>query len=229
MLNTAEDNFFGPVSTNFIRRDLLDSAGSDENHDQTMDSTAFSMHYHSLARSDSGDMKTSTRVHLFEEKTPTLSSVPSDNTRNSMQLTLVNKPDFHPNISTSNTSTGSPSNDMSLVGHYHDKYDYGNLLPVMDPLMTEDNNDMHVVSNISVLKSPIKDGKQNENGSDFMDFSYNQDNERSGFISHEEHNEDVSDKRDEMASKPLTPNQSIRRCHFLHYAAVIVSLYIHPH
>ncbi|KAJ0801493.1 hypothetical protein HanPI659440_Chr03g0117861 [Helianthus annuus] len=205
-----EDNFFGPVSTNFIRRDLLDSAGSDENHDQTMDSTAFSMHYHSLARSDSGDMKTSTRVHLFEEKTPTLSSVPSDNTRNSMQLTLVNKPDFHPNISTSNTSAGSPSNDMSLVGHYHDKYDYGNLLPVMDPLMTEDNNDMHVVSNISVLKSPIKDGKQNENGSDFMDFSYNQDNERSGFISHEEHNEVVSDKRDEMASKPLTPNQSIR-------------------
>ncbi|KAI7752311.1 hypothetical protein M8C21_015057 [Ambrosia artemisiifolia] len=202
-----------------------------------MDSSAFSMHFQSLARSDSEDMKTSTRVHLsFEEKTPTPSSVPSD-TRNYMQLTLVNKRDSDPDVSISNTSTGSPSNDMSLVGQYHDKYDYGKLLPVLDPLLAEeDQNDLQVVSHISVLKSPIKDGKQNENGSDVMDFSYNNDNKWQEFISHEDH-EEVSDKRDEMtvaddgykplltrqnefgvlsntsdtqASKPLTPNQSIR-------------------
>ncbi|XP_076891313.1 uncharacterized protein LOC143542656 [Bidens hawaiensis] len=178
-----EDNFFGPVSTNFIRRDLLDSAGSDDNYDQTLDSTAFSMHFQSLARSDS-----------FAEKTPTLNSVPSD-TRNHMQLTLVNKLDSRP------VSAGSPSNDMSLVETYHDKYDYGNLLPVLDPLSAED---------------------QNEKGSDFMDFSYNQDNRRLGVMNHEEHNKDVSVKHNEIlvvadngskpllteASKPPTPNHT---------------------
>lgn len=141
------------------------------------------MHFQSLARSDS-----------FAEKTPTPNSVPSD-TRSHMQLTLVNKVDSRP------TSAGSPSNDMSLVETYHDKYDYGSLLPVLDPLSAED---------------------QNEKGSDFMDFSYNQNNRRPGFMNHEEHNEDVSVKHNEMlavavngskppltgASKPPTPNHT---------------------
>ncbi|KAI3828128.1 hypothetical protein L1987_02225 [Smallanthus sonchifolius] len=233
-----EDNFFGPVSTNFIRRDLSDSATSDDNHDQTMDSTAFSMHFRSLARSDSeGDLNTSTRGRLsFEEKTPTSSSLPS-NTRNSMQLTLVNKPNPQPDVSTSKLSMGFQSSDMSLVGEYHDKYDYGKLSPAMDPLLAEDHDDMHMVSRISVLKSPIKAGKESGNRPDIMDFSYVQDNKMQGITSHEEHKELVSVKHNEMgvaddesklltnkqtafdvlsntsdiqASKSLSPNQPVR-------------------
>lgn len=58
--------------TSFIRQgQLSDSAALDDNHDVTMDSTAFSMHFRSLARSESGvDFKTPTGVNLsFEEKT----------------------------------------------------------------------------------------------------------------------------------------------------------------
>ncbi|XP_021999980.1 uncharacterized protein LOC110897533 isoform X1 [Helianthus annuus] len=196
--NDAEDNFFGPVSANFIRRDLSDSANSDDNHDQTMDSTAFSMHFRSLARSDSEDMKTSTRVPLsFEEKTPTSSSITSG-TRNTMQLTLVNKPNSQPDVSTSKLSAGSQSNDMSLVGEYQNKYDYGKLSPAMDPLLAEDNNDLHSVSHISIPKSPIKAGKQNGNEPDFMDFSYGQDNNIKGITSDGEHIEVDSVKQNEM-------------------------------
>ncbi|KAI3702697.1 hypothetical protein L6452_28447 [Arctium lappa] len=235
-----EDNFFGPVSTSFIRRDFSDSAASDENHDHTMDSTAFSMHFHSIARSDSeGDLKTSTGVHLsFEEKTPTLSSIPS-NTRDSMLLTLAKKPNSQPDVSTSKLSTGSQSNDMSLVGEYHAKYDYGRLSPALDALLAEDHNDSHVISHISVLKSPIRSGEfflaNKENGSDLMDFSYGQDIKMQGSTSHEALNEVVYVNHNEMgvaddgskllpskqipfgvssnasetqASKPLSPNQS---------------------
>ncbi|KAI3708196.1 hypothetical protein L2E82_37336 [Cichorium intybus] len=152
-----EDNFFGPVSAKFIRRDLSDSATSDGNHDQTMDSTSFSMHFNSIARSDSEtDLKTSTGVHLsFEEKTPT----------SSMLLTLDKKPNSQPDVSTSKFNTGSQSNDMSLVGEYHNKYDYGKLSPA---LLSEDHDDLHVVSHI-----PVKTGKQSsakkENGCHLMD------------------------------------------------------------
>ncbi|CAH1428903.1 unnamed protein product [Lactuca virosa] len=164
-----EDNFFGLVSAKFIKRDLSDSVTSNGNHDQTMDSTSFSMHFNSIARSDSeADLKTSTGVdHLsFEEKTPT----------SSMLLTLNKKPNFQPDVSTSKFSIDSQSNDMSLVGEYHNKYDYGKLSisPASDA-----HNDLHVVSHISVLKSPLKDGKQflanKENKSDIMDFSYVED------------------------------------------------------
>lgn len=80
----AEDNFFGPVSPNFIRPGRLsDSAVSDENHDITMDSTAFSMHFRRFVRSDSGiDLKTPTEVS-FDEKTPTQTGL-----GNSMELTV---------------------------------------------------------------------------------------------------------------------------------------------
>ncbi|KAI7728399.1 hypothetical protein M8C21_014143 [Ambrosia artemisiifolia] len=208
-----EDNFFGPVSTSFIRRDFLDSASPDDNHDQTMDSTAFSMHFHSFARSDSEDLRSSTRVPLsFEEKTPTSSSIPSG-TRNTMQLTLVNKPSTQPDVSTSKLSSGSQSNDMSLVGEYHDKYDYGKLSSAMDPLLAEDHTNLHSVSHISVLKSPTKAGKQNGNGPDLMDISYGQDNNIKGITSDGGHKEVVSVKQNEMGvaddGSKLLPNKQI--------------------
>nr|GEY89115.1 hypothetical protein [Tanacetum cinerariifolium] len=125
-----DDNFFGPVSTSFIRRNLSDSAASDDNHEQTMDSTAFSMHFRSIAGSVSdGELVTSTPTG------PTPSSVPS-NTGSSMPLTIGNKPNDRPNVSYSNLSSGTTSNDMSLVGEYHNKYNYGNLSPALNALLT---------------------------------------------------------------------------------------------
>ncbi|KAI3753527.1 hypothetical protein L2E82_25582 [Cichorium intybus] len=177
-----EDNFFGPVSANFIRRDLLDSSASDANHDQTMDSTAFSMHFRSLARSDSEvELKTSTGVHLsFEEKTPTHDSV-TTNTRTPMLMTLAKKQNHQPSISTSKLSTKSESNDMSIVGEYHHKYDYGELSPTFDALMADP-------SNISTLKSPRNLEATKENGTNLMDLSCDEGNHVEG---HELVNEDA--------------------------------------
>ncbi|XP_024966100.1 uncharacterized protein LOC112506323 [Cynara cardunculus var. scolymus] len=188
-----EDNFFGPVSASFIRRDILDSAGSDGNHDQTMDSTAFSMHFRSLARSDSeAELKTSTGVHLsFEEKTPTQDFIPT-NTGTPMRMTLAKKPNYQPSDSTSKSSTCSESNDMSIDGEYHYKYDYGELSPTSDALLAEGNKDLHVIapSNDSILKSPRNTETTKEDGANFMDFSCDKDKE--GNITHDMVNEIVS-------------------------------------
>ncbi|GKB76753.1 hypothetical protein Tco_0943648, partial [Tanacetum coccineum] len=152
----AEDNFFGPVSANFIRRDILDREASDGNHDQTMDSTAFSMHFRSIARSDSEvELKTSTGVHLsFDEKTPNQDSNPTY-TGSKMLMTQAKKPNHQPSVSTSKVRTSSESNDMSIVGEYRYKYDYGELSPTLDPLLAEGNKDLRVIaaSKDTILKS----------------------------------------------------------------------------
>ncbi|CAK9167178.1 unnamed protein product [Ilex paraguariensis] len=153
-----EDNFFGPVSTSFIRPGRLsDSAASDENHDITMDSTAFSMHFRSLARSESGvgDSKTPTVVHLsFEENTPVHTNVGS-----SMVLTGAKKPIFVSSMPVTQVSCGNDSNDMSLVGENPHRYDYDRLSPGLDALLAEGSKDVHTISSshkISASTSPSK-------------------------------------------------------------------------
>ncbi|CAA3011904.1 Hypothetical predicted protein [Olea europaea subsp. europaea] len=138
-----EDNFFGPVSASFIRPGRLsDSAASDDNHDVTMDSTAFSMHFRSLARSESGvDFKTPTGVNLsFEEKTPT-----NENVGSFMKLTLVKKPISESSIPATNVSGSRDSNDMSLVGENPNKYNYEKLSPGLDALLAESRKNLLVV------------------------------------------------------------------------------------
>lgn len=155
----AEDNFFGPVSSSFIKPGRLsDSAASDGNHDITLDSTAFSMHFRSLARSDSGvDLKTPTGVQLsFEEKTPTQSTVPA-NLGSSMALTVA-KPISESSASVDKLSGSRYSNDMSLVGESPQRYDYGRLSPGLDALLAEGSKDLHAVSvsdNIPISESSI--------------------------------------------------------------------------
>ncbi|KAI8552217.1 hypothetical protein RHMOL_Rhmol06G0249000 [Rhododendron molle] len=142
-----EDNFFGPVSASFIQHGRFsDSAASDENHDITLDSTAFSMHFRSLARSDSGgDLKTPMGVHLsFEEKTPTQNTVPA-NIGSSMVLTVA-KPISESSTSVDKLSGCRYSNDMSLVGESPQRYDYGRLSPGLDALLAEGSKDLHAVS-----------------------------------------------------------------------------------
>ncbi|KAL6999851.1 hypothetical protein U1Q18_001007 [Sarracenia purpurea var. burkii] len=156
----AEENFFGPVSTSFIRPGRLsDSAASDENHDITMDSTAFSLHFRSLARSEAGgDLKTPTGVHLsFEEKTPTKNTLPT-NERNSMLVTVVKKPTSVSSTSVDNLSGSIYSADMSLVGENPKKYDYERLSPGLNALLAEGRKDLHTVlgsDNITISKSTI--------------------------------------------------------------------------
>ncbi|XP_020599035.1 uncharacterized protein LOC110038514 [Phalaenopsis equestris] len=52
--SNEDDNFFGPVSTSFINSGRLSESGmaDDNNHDITLDSTAFSLHFRNIAPPD---------------------------------------------------------------------------------------------------------------------------------------------------------------------------------
>ncbi|KAH9745418.1 hypothetical protein KPL70_004067 [Citrus sinensis] len=142
-----EENFFGPVSSSFIRSGRLsDSAASDDNHDITMDSTAFSMHFRSLVRSESGDLKTPTgKTFAFEEKTPTHVSTSSD-PGSFMVLTKPKKPIGQSPVAVGKVTGSRDSNDMSLVGDDSHKYDYGRLSPALEALLAESGENILVDS-----------------------------------------------------------------------------------
>ncbi|KAF2284740.1 hypothetical protein GH714_029774 [Hevea brasiliensis] len=108
---------------------LSDSAASDDNHDITMDSTAFSMHFHSLARSDSGG-------NTLVEKTPSHVSTPSDS-GSFMVLTRAKKLIPQVSLPFEKVSGGRDSNEMSLVGEKPYNYDYGKLSPTLEALLAE--------------------------------------------------------------------------------------------
>ncbi|XP_012089606.1 uncharacterized protein LOC105647985 [Jatropha curcas] len=164
--NEEEDNFFGPVSASFIRRgQLSDSAASDDNHDITMDSTAFSMHYRSLARSDSG-------VNAFEEKTPTRITTPSDS-GSFMVLTKAKKLIPQVSLHAERASGSNDSNHMSLIGENPRNYDYGRLSPTLEALLAAGSKDLHDVSvSDSMDKKSLKRSEVytfNENSSGHVD------------------------------------------------------------
>ncbi|XP_075079553.1 uncharacterized protein LOC107810186 isoform X1 [Nicotiana tabacum] len=177
--NDDEDNFFGPVSPNFIRPGRLsDSAVSDENHDITMDSTAFSMHFRRFVRSDSGiDLKTPTEVS-FDEKTPTQTCL-----GNSMELTMSKKLISQSSMPVANFSGISDSSDMSLIGENSRRYDYGRLPPDLEALLAE-GQEKHadsVSGDTSVLESPAS--KKMEVGSAMMDLGGNGEQEANAIVS----------------------------------------------
>lgn len=115
-----------------------------------MDSTAFSMNFRSLAKSDSGgELLTSTGIHLcFEEKTPTFESVPT-NQGNSMVLTVAKKPHLLSSMPIEKGRSSGDSNDMSLVGENSRRYDYERLSPGLDKLLAETSKDMDASEQIS--------------------------------------------------------------------------------
>ncbi|KAK9284775.1 hypothetical protein L1049_023952 [Liquidambar formosana] len=175
-----EDNFFGPVSSSFIRPGRLsDSVASDDNHDITMDSTAFSMHFRSLARSDSGgDSKTPSGVRLsFEEKTPSQNTTPTS-LGSFMALTDAKKPILPSSTPVDRVSGGGDSNDMSLIGENPQRYDFGRLSPTLDALLAEGSRDLRAVSVSDLINTSESPGYPNkgskvstigENGSGTMD------------------------------------------------------------
>lgn len=142
-----EDDFHGPVSASFIRPDRLsDSGASDDNHDLTMDSTVFSLHYRSLARSDSGDLKTPTRFGLqFGEKTPSQTSSPPAASGSLMVLTKAKKTS-QSEVPADVASGGRDSSDMSIVGDNPKSYDFGRLSPALDAILAEGSKDLSAVS-----------------------------------------------------------------------------------
>uniref|UniRef100_A0A7N0TVN5 Uncharacterized protein n=1 Tax=Kalanchoe fedtschenkoi TaxID=63787 RepID=A0A7N0TVN5_KALFE len=139
-----EDAFFGPVSSEFIRPGRFsDSVASDDNHEITMDSTAFSMHFQSLVRSESGDLKTPSGSRLvFEEKTPTQSGTATA-PGSSMELTSYEKSVPHKLTPADKLGSGKDSNDMSLVEDNPRKYDYASISPILDELMSDENDFLH--------------------------------------------------------------------------------------
>ncbi|TYI55782.1 hypothetical protein E1A91_D11G164700v1 [Gossypium mustelinum] len=157
-----EDNFFGPVSANFIRSGRLsDSAASDDNHDITMDSTTFSMHFRSIARSESGDFDTSTGVPLpSEEKTPFQARTSSD-LESSMVLTKVGKLK-----SPLAVPINGGSNDMSIVGESMHRYDYGRLSPALEALLAKGSEFNAIPASGSVRPKLLTSAVSHGNGND---------------------------------------------------------------
>lgn len=112
-----------------------------------MDTTAFSMHYRSLVRSDSGEEpKTPTAVSLaFEEKTPTRITNPTDS-GSLMEITEPKKLTSQSLVPDGEVRGGADSNDMSIVEKNPNKYDYGRLSPTIDALLAEGSKDLHTES-----------------------------------------------------------------------------------
>ncbi|PUZ60001.1 hypothetical protein GQ55_4G088400 [Panicum hallii var. hallii] len=115
--STDDDNFFGPVSTSFIQTGRPSDAGmsEDDNHDITMDSTMFSMHFRNIDPPD--DCTTNSAASLvtpnMESKGPLKELTVSD-----------------PGRTLSNGRT-----DMSLLTGNPRSYDYGKLSPTLNSMM----------------------------------------------------------------------------------------------
>ncbi|XP_050380826.1 uncharacterized protein LOC126798048 [Argentina anserina] len=184
--SNIEDDFFGPVSSDFIRPGLCDSAASDDFHETTMDTTAFSLHYRSIARSESGALKTPTSFRLpFEEQTPTQS--PSD----SGSLMSLEKPkNLTPRslVSVDKARGEEDSNDMSIIEENPHKYDYGKLSATLDAILAEGSKDLHdsVPASISIMPSKGPEVAVVENsGIAHMDLRNGRSTEMGNISSHE--------------------------------------------
>ncbi|XP_045822935.1 uncharacterized protein LOC123915754 isoform X3 [Trifolium pratense] len=146
--DTDDDEFGGPVSMDFIKPGRLSDSGVSD--DITMDSTPFSMHYRSLARSDSGDLKTPTRFEATVS-TPGLSSATPGSF---MELT-----DREKRVPQSPVvvSASGDSDAMSIEGEQPKTYDYGRLSPGLVAILAQGSKDLDGVSPIGskATHSPI--------------------------------------------------------------------------
>ncbi|XP_078443090.1 uncharacterized protein LOC144712694 isoform X2 [Wolffia australiana] len=122
-----DDNLFGPVSTSFIRSGGYSGVSDDNNHDITLDSTAFSMHFSSVLPSDDhtinsvGTPRTPTGMSLTNtSRSPLLSTEAGERTPR-FELRKAN----------------GYSSDMTLVQERKNNYDYGKLSPTMEGLLAK--------------------------------------------------------------------------------------------
>ncbi|CAL9073751.1 unnamed protein product [Musa textilis] len=144
-----DDNFFGPVSTSFIGSGRLSEAGmsDDSNHDVTLDSTAFSLHFRNIALADdcTADSMRSMRTPTGDATTADAASiiVPTGS-----KNPFVGSKVFAGNLS---GSVGGSSN-MSLIEEKSSKYDYGKLSSTLVNLLDQVNRSIQTRS----PKSPNK-------------------------------------------------------------------------
>ncbi|KAG6534219.1 hypothetical protein ZIOFF_008104 [Zingiber officinale] len=132
----SDDNFFGPVSTSFIRSvSLSETEMSDgNNHDITLDSTAFSLHFRNIAPADDG-----TTNSVGSARTPTNAAV-SDGTDS---IVVPKKPFVYSKLSPADLGgNADDSSIMSLIEEKSRKYDYGKLSPTLEKLLNEVDRSM---------------------------------------------------------------------------------------
>ncbi|MED6172077.1 hypothetical protein PIB30_046758 [Stylosanthes scabra] len=124
-----------------------------------MDSTAFSLHYRSLARSDSGDLKTPSRFSLkFEETLPGQASTTAGNS-----MVLCEPPKNQPPQSgvMDSVKGAREYSDMSLTGLGPKRFDFDRLSPTLDAILVEGSKDLPAISPLnpevaaSQLSSPV--------------------------------------------------------------------------
>ncbi|CAI8597892.1 unnamed protein product [Vicia faba] len=141
--DTDDDEFRGPVSTDFIKPGRLSDSGVSD--DITMDSTAFSMHYRSLARSDSGDLKTPTRFDA------TMSTPVQNSHTSGSYMEITDGKKKAPQSPVLRSGSGD-SDYMSIVGK-SETYDYARLSPGLVAILDYGNKDLDVGS--KATHSPI--------------------------------------------------------------------------
>ncbi|XWS47286.1 hypothetical protein CRYUN_Cryun14cG0139500 [Craigia yunnanensis] len=218
---SKDENFFGPVSANFIRPGRLsDSAASDNNDDITMDSMAFSMHFRSIVRSESGDLNTSTGVRLAsEEKTPWEATMPSD-PESFMVLTKVKKLKSPAPVPINKFSGGRDSNDMSLVGESMHSYDYGRLSPTLEALLAEGSKEFNAIpasDSTSPKLSIIEVALSHDNENDCMEPSHYRNLELCNINNHDMSGKGISIAQDKLVevtgdSATTLTDQIMRDC-----------------
>lgn len=102
------------------------------NHDITLDSTAFSLHFHNIA-----PLEDRTANSVRSIRTPTEEAVP-DVTSSLIVPRGFKKPFIHSQLSSADLSESlDNSNNMSLIDDKSKKYDYGKLSPSLEKLLIE--------------------------------------------------------------------------------------------
>ncbi|XP_029143781.2 uncharacterized protein [Arachis hypogaea] len=126
-----DEAFHGPVLASFIEPGRLSGPDPGFSDDVTMDSTAFSMHYRSLARSDSDDLRTPSQNWI-----PAVTS-----TTEGSFMTLS---DARNEICDGDSASGArDSNDMTVVEdkEYPFRYDYDRMSPSLGAISDEGSKD----------------------------------------------------------------------------------------
>ncbi|WOK98144.1 hypothetical protein Cni_G06854 [Canna indica] len=129
-----DDNFFGPVSTSFIRSTSLSEAEMSDasNHDITLDSTAFSLHFRNIAPADD---RTANSVRSI--MTPTEVTAP-DNTSSLIVPTGFKKPFVCSRVFSADPGGSvDDSSNMSLVEDKSKNYDYAKLTTNLEKILNE--------------------------------------------------------------------------------------------
>ncbi|KAH7660259.1 hypothetical protein IHE45_16G087200 [Dioscorea alata] len=149
-----DENFFGPVSTSFIKTGRYSDSGmsDDNNHDITLDSTAFSLHFRNIAPPDDR-----TANSVGSVRTPTEASMPADSS-NFMVPTGHKKPIPHRKLSNGKIGgSASDSNNMSLIMENPNRYDYGKISPRLEALLAEVNRNFEPDSLRTVSRGVTSD------------------------------------------------------------------------